>query len=129
MLSNSAYSKEKLEGFLSEIDRYDDIIATEKGRYMQACVAPRDGIKEVITAAKEAGVNPVAFRNALKAHRDERAQEKRVAALDIADRADYETIMAALGAYADTELGQAALDSARRLQEQNDEALNSLGRG
>ena len=70
----------------------------------------------------------MAFRNALKAHRDERAQEKRVAALDMADRADYETIMEALGAYADTELGQAALARAQA-QEANDAALDSLGRG
>ena len=64
----------------------------------------------------------------MKAHRDERAQDKRIAALDMADRADYETIMEALGAYADTELGQAALARAKA-QEENDAALNNLGRG
>jgi len=129
MLSNSAYSKEKLEGYLSEIDRQDDELASLKGSYMESCRGPRAQIKEIIAAAKDAGVNPVAFRNALKAHRDERAQEKRVADLDMADRADYETIMAALGAYADTELGQAALKTATDYQAQNDAALDSLGRG
>ena len=128
MLNSNVYSKEKLEGYLSEIDVCDDEIATHKGEYMERCKGPRERIGEIIVAAKEAGVNPVAFRNALKAHRDERAQEKRVAALDIADRADYETIMEALGAYADTELGKAALARARA-QEENDAALNSLGRG
>ena len=128
MLSNHAYSKEKLEGYLSEIDRYDDELASLRGSYMEECKAPRARIKEIITTAKDAGVNAVAFRNALKAHRDERAQEKRIAALDMVDRADYETIMEALGAYADTELGQAALARAKA-QDENDEALNSLGRG
>ena len=128
MLSNTPYSKDKLEGYLSEIDVCDDEIASYKGEYMQRCVGPRDRIKEIMTAAKDGGVNPVAFRNALKAHRDERAQEKRIAALDVADRADYETIMEALGAYADTELGQAALARAQAQQE-NDAALDGLGRG
>ena len=128
MLNSNVYSKEKLEGYLSEIDVCDDEIAGHKGEYMQRCQGPRARIGEIMVAAKDSGVNPVAFRNALKAHRDERAQEKRVAALDIADRADYETIMEALGAYADTELGQAALARAKA-QEENDAALDGLGRG
>jgi len=129
MLTNSAYSKDKLEGYLKEIDRYDDELLSLRGSYMEECKAPRERIKEVITSAKDAGINPVAFRNALKAHRDERAQEKRIAALDMADRADYETIMEALGAYADTELGQAAIDSAKRLHDENQAVLDQLGRG
>ena len=129
MLSNSAYSKDRLQGYLDEIDVCDDEIESYRGTFMQQCRGPRERTKEIILAAKDAGINSVAFRNALKAHRDERAQERRVAKLDMADRADYETIMEALGAYADTELGQAALERAQKDQEQNEEALNSLGRG
>ena len=33
MLSNDPYSRDKLEGYLSEIDRYDDELASFKGSY------------------------------------------------------------------------------------------------
>ena len=62
MLSNTAYSREKLEVYLSEIDRYDDELASLRGSYMEECKAPRERIKEIIVAAKDAGVNAVAFR-------------------------------------------------------------------
>lgn len=120
-------SNNELQGYLAEIDRHDDELANLKGSYMEQCQGPRAAIKEIIVAADEAGHNPVAFRAVLKTHRADRAEEKRIAALDMADRSDYESMMAALGPYADTELGQAALAKAQ--PPSSEEALNSLGRG
>jgi len=127
MTISNGFNRDKLKGYLSEIDRHDDELASLKGSYMEQCKRPRAAINEILTTVKDDGVNTVAFRQLLKSHRAERAEDKRIAALDMADRADYEAMMDALGAYADTPLGQAALD---RVKPRDDEAaLDSLGRG
>jgi uncharacterized protein (UPF0335 family) len=118
-------SNKQLQGYLDEIDRYDDELDSIRGRYMEECKGPRDAIKEIIVSAKDAGHNPVAFRELLKTHRADRAEEKRIAKMDLADRADYDTMLAAFGEFGDTPLGAAALEKAK----QSEEALNSLGRG
>jgi len=121
----SGFDGGKLRGFLAEIDIYDDELETLRGEYMEACQSARDGIKEIKKAVKEEGVNPVAFRELLTTHRAERAEQKRLAAMNPEDRDDFEAMQVALGAYADTPLGQAALRRAKPQQE-NEEAFDSL---
>ena len=91
---------------------------------MQACKDPRERIKSVFADVKEAGINTAAFREVAREHREERAQERRLAKLDLADKADFDVMSEALGMLADTELGKAALAKTKRPDE---EALDNLG--
>jgi hypothetical protein len=98
-----------LDGFLQQIDVHDDELASLRGSYMQECRGPHGGIKEVMASVKEARLNMKAFRTLLRKHRAERQHAKQVAALDLADQADFRTMEERLGQLADTPLGRAAM--------------------
>jgi uncharacterized protein (UPF0335 family) len=117
---SNGYDSKQLEGYLSEIARVDDQLASLKGDYMQRCRAPREQIKEILDSAKEAGINMVAFRQVLAKHRDTRKQDRRIADLEADDASAYELMLQALGEFGDTPLGKAALDRAK------DDTLDSL---
>ena len=107
-LSNS-FNGKQLEGYLSEIFRHDDALASLRGQYMQSCREPRAAIKEIMGTVREAGINMVAFRQVLAEARSDRAHASVVAAMDQQDVDDYEAISAALGDFGTTPLGQATL--------------------
>jgi hypothetical protein len=102
-----------ITGYLEAIDRADDELASLQGSYMSQCKGPRATIREVKGSAREAGVNMKAFDVLLKGHRDERKHAKRVAALEADDVDAYQEMEAALGEFASTPLGSAALEGAR----------------
>lgn len=115
--------------FLARIDECDDELATLQGEYRNACKGPRASIKNVKQLAHEAGLNPVAFNEALALHREDRRAEKRRLGMEQDDAADLEAMLDALGPFADTDLGQAAV-AAKDTKRQHDEAaLDGLGRG
>jgi len=99
--------------YLDTIDREDGELATLKGEYMQRCQGPRGRIKSVMAAAKEAGVNTVAFRATVAKHRAARKLHDRLENLEADDRYAFDMIQEALGEFGDTPLGAAALDRAR----------------
>jgi uncharacterized protein (UPF0335 family) len=101
-----------LSGYLTSIDKQDDELDHLRGQYMAACKGPRAAIKDVMASAREAGINMKAFREVLSAHRSDRRHDKRVNALEADDQASYAEMMEALGEYADTPLGAAALKRA-----------------
>jgi hypothetical protein len=117
--------------FLHAIDAADDELASLRGTYMSQCKGPRATIAEIKGSAREAGVNMKAFAVVLKGHRADRAQEKRIAALEEDDVAAFEEMAAALGAFADTPLGGAALEGARpkRGKRRKEDALDTLHGG
>ena len=98
-----------LQGYLDEIDRQDDEIESLRGDFIEQCVGPRAQIKEIMVSAEEAGVNMKAFRELLKKHRADRRHEQRVAGLERDDRAALDDMKQALGEFADTPLGAAAI--------------------
>ena len=98
-----------LTGFLQQIDQQDDELGSLKGQYMRACQGPREAIKDVLSSVREAHLNMRAFRTLLRKHRSEREHEKQVAALDLADQADFRTMEERLGQLVDTPLGRAAM--------------------
>jgi hypothetical protein len=98
-----------LDGFLQQIDVQDDELDHLRGVYMQQCCGPHEAIKDVLNSAREAHLNMKAFRTVLRKHRADRRHEKRVAALDLADQADFRTMEERLGQLADTPLGRAAM--------------------
>lgn len=111
-----------LKGYLTEIDVQDDELESLRSEYMNSCKAPRQAIKEIKASAKEAGVNMKAFAEILTEHRETRAHEKRLAALEPDDFASYEEMERVLGDFGSTPLGDSALQRAKH----NEEALDSL---
>lgn len=106
-----------LQGYLDEIDLLDDELDSLRSEYLEQCKGPRGQVKEILESAKESGVNMISFRTLLKEHRDLRRHERRVADLDIADKADYQTMLMKLGEFAATPLGGAALKRAKEKDE------------
>lgn len=99
-----------LKGYLEEIDRQDDELLTMRADYMNACKGPRGIIAEIMASAKEAGINPKAFRELLRKHRADRLHDRRLDDLDLADLSDFKNMKEALGDFIDTPLGQAAIE-------------------
>jgi hypothetical protein len=112
-MSDDATDNTSINGYIEAIDRADDELLSMRGSYMSQCKGPRARIKEAKDSAREAGVNMAAFNVLLKGHRADRQQAKRVAELEGDDVAAYQEMETALGAFADTPLGSAALESAR----------------
>lgn len=106
-------SGEHLKAYLGEIDKADDELIAMKVEHMAACKGPRGKIRAIMKEARETVENIEAFRVIVAAHRAERKIEARIEELEADDRADYDKMEEALGAYADTELGKAALKKAK----------------
>ena len=121
MAISNGINADKLRGALERIDLQDDELATLKGQYMRDCVHPRAVIKEVRGEIREAGYSMSAFNEILRKHRDDRAREKRIAALEDDARSELEQMAEALGGLVDLPLGQAAIQRAK-----DGEILDSL---
>jgi len=125
MLSNG-FDAAALKGYLDRIDAQDDELLSLKGSYMRDCQGPREQIKEIMIAVREAGHSMVAFRTVLAKHRSERRIENKIAALEGDDAETFEMMVEALGGLADTPLGEAAVKRRRGRREAN---LDSLAGG
>jgi hypothetical protein len=142
-LDSNGFDGEQLDHFLRKIDEADAELASMRGSYMADCKGPRGRIKDIMNTAREAGVNLPAFRVLVEEHRTKRKQEAKRAALEFDERDAYNTMVAALGPFGDTPLGEAALAKAKPssrgeqaldgLAEEparpDEEQLNQVGRG
>jgi hypothetical protein len=106
---SNGFDPNQLNGYLSEIDVNDAEIEQLKEECKNECRPAKERIKDILTAVKDAGINMAAFKVVLSEHRAEKRIDRRVNALDMADRADYGAMVDALGTLADTPLGEAAL--------------------
>jgi F0F1-type ATP synthase membrane subunit b/b' len=120
---SNGFDGDQLKGYLDEIKVADDELLSLKMDYMQKCKGPRAQVREIMAAAKEAGVNMKALREVVADDRTRRRRERRIAELEADDLQDYEAMCEALGDYGSTPLGEAALKRAKA----NEDALNSLG--
>jgi uncharacterized protein (UPF0335 family) len=119
-LSNG-FNAEQLKGYLDEITVADNELLSLKSDYMLKCKGPRAQIREIMAAAKEAGINMKALREVVADDRARRRRERCIDALEADDLQDYEAMCEALGDYGSTPLGAAALKRAK-----GEEALDSL---
>jgi hypothetical protein len=109
----NGFTGQQLDKYIKEIDQADDELIELKIDHMNACKGPRGRIREVMKEAREAVDNIAAFRALVAKHRAERKIEARIAEMEADDRDDYEAMQDALGAFADTDLGKAALRKAK----------------
>jgi uncharacterized protein (UPF0335 family) len=117
---------ENVERYLKEIDKADDKLIELKIDHMQACKGPRGNIRNVMKEARESGVNMEALRAVIAAHRADRKIEQRIEEMEADDREDYEAMQEALGAFGDTDLGQAALRKTKPRKGKGSDKLDTL---
>src|SRR5688572_6062971 len=111
LLGNSIEAK--AAGYLQRIENLHAQLESERGKYMAACKPIRDDIADIYTEAKDKGVAKKALAGLVKYRELKRKQEAIGDGLDIADQSDYESLVAALGDFGDTELGKAVLETAK----------------
>jgi uncharacterized protein (UPF0335 family) len=111
--SNGGVDGETIRKYLGQIDKADDKLVKLKVEHMSACKGPRGQIRGVMKEARESGINMPALRAIIAAHRSERKIDQRIDELEADDRADYDAMLEALGAFGDTPLGEAALRKAK----------------
>lgn len=114
-----------IPGLLSEIDRHDDELDRLRGEYMAACKPSHESIREILKEARESGVNMRAFRIVLKGHRFERKQLAAIDELDGEEADAHAEMLEALGEFADTPLGAAAVAGTKPRRRRED-SLDSL---
>lgn len=110
---SNGFDGKMLEKYLRDIDKADDALIKLKVEHMTACKGPRGQIRNVMKEARASGVNMEALRTVVARHRADRKIDQRVSEMEADDRQDYEAMEEALGAFADTDLGKAALSKAK----------------
>lgn len=105
--------KSTIEDMLKKLGKQHDELDALRGEYMAACKGPRGRIKDLMAIAKEDDLSMPAFRELVKEHLDERRRARRVAALENDEANELSAMIAALGEFADTALGQAAVRRAQ----------------
>lgn len=105
-----------IEDLLKKISKQHDELDTLRGEYMAECKGPRGRIRDLMGTAKENDLDMPAFRELVREHLDERKKQRRLAELEGDTRAALDDMIAALGPFADTELGAAAV---RRVQDED----------
>ncbi len=124
---SNGFDRDQLNRYLDAIDDADDELLRLKSDHMSACKAPRARIRETMKQAKEAGINLIAFRTIVAAHRAERNVEAKIAELEADDAADYEAMQQALGEFGDTPLGASALAKAKQRGDRTMDSLRGEG--
>ena len=110
----------KAEPFLARIENLNSNLASLQGKYMSDCKVVRDDIKEVYAEAKEAGVPSRALKGLAKYRKLERDQDKIGDGFDLDEQSAYESLVGALGDFADTALGKAAAEKAKPKEQRAD---------
>lgn len=101
--------------YVKKIERLKEDLASERGTYMAACKTIRASINNVLEEADANGLPRRELKAAIKARELEARADAIRSDLEEQDSIDlYDQIRTALGDYADTPLGAAALGSVDR---------------
>lgn len=98
--------------FVNRIENLYSDIATEKSEFMTRCKSIHGDIKEVLTEAKNAGIPKKALRNVVKQRALLNKVEDIRNDLEGDDQDSFDQLVIALGKFADTGLGAAAVQAA-----------------
>lgn len=109
---NSASLTEKGRDFITRIEHLEGQIDDEMQHFKDEMIAPlKADVKQIYDDAKSAGLTKKSVKAIVAARKKERQVGMARAALDIADQSAFDRIRNALGDYAETELGRAALNA------------------
>jgi uncharacterized protein (UPF0335 family) len=102
-----------LKGYVERIDNLKDEMASAKGSYMKTARECRDAINDVLTEAKDKGIPKKELKAVLKARDYTRKADAAREDLEGDAQDTFDAIAHALGLFADTPLGQAAMQAAQ----------------
>lgn len=119
----NGYDKEKTKNFVARIESLHADIASIMGSALNECKGVHADIKLVYDEAKEiAGIPKKALKRVIKARALERKAAEVREELEGEDQDSFDNIRLALGDFASTELGQAALNGATEQPQQEQPA-------
>lgn len=110
--AGNGFNVELLKGFIGRVENLEEEIASTMGTAMRECKTLRDDIKEVLIEAKDNGIPVKALKAELRLRKLDRDKAKVVAGLEQDDADTLELIQEALGDFASSPLGAAALKAA-----------------
>jgi hypothetical protein len=111
-LGDNSLDKAQIRKIFKDIDEADAELESLKSAYMTRCKRPRKKIRDARKRAKGLDLDMAAFAVAIKDRRAEHRIEARRRGLEPGEAQALDAIMAALGDYASTDLGKAALRQA-----------------
>lgn len=109
--SNGAegFDQEKVKGIVSQIEGHLGDLLSERGAYMNRCRGIREAITSVYDDAKAMGIPKKELRAIIRTRELERKIEQTREDLEADERETFEQLSEALGDFANTALGQAAV--------------------
>jgi len=111
-LGDNSLDKAQIRKIFKDIDEADAELDALKSAYMTKCKRPRKKIRDARKLAKGLEIDMAAFAVAITNRRAERRIEARIRGLEGGEAQALDAIMAALGDYASTDLGKAAVRQA-----------------
>ena len=112
--ASNALTDEAIQRLFNEAFAIEDELESMKGAYMAACKEKREALKDIKGSAKDAGIPKKVFAAVLQRRAAEKKIERIDSALEEQDEISiYERTLNVLGPFADTPLGQAAVDEAK----------------
>jgi len=102
-------SKEEIASFVTRYEAVNDQVLSEKGQFMRRCAQLNEDKKSILDEAKEKGIPKAALKAVIKARDLERKVDKAREDLEDDDAAQFDDIREALGDFADSPLGAAAV--------------------
>lgn len=112
-MPSNGYDQTLLQSTVRSIERCATELLSERGSYMQRCRTIREEITGIYDSAKEAGIPRKELRALIKTRELERKIEETRLALEADEQATFEVLVASLGEFANTPLGDAALKRAQ----------------
>lgn len=113
MAKTNGYDTGLAGEFIERIQNLHDDLESERGSYMAACKKIREDIKEVLAEAESEGFDKKVIKAIVKEIELFEKIKRLPDGFDIDTQSQYEALSSALGAFADTALGQAALDRSK----------------
>lgn len=108
----NGFKKSELKAFIDRVETVEDKIASETGEFMASVKGKRGDIKDILVEARESGIPMKALKAELKLRALDRNKAKVVAGLEQDDRDTLEAMQEALGDFASSPLGAAAIKQA-----------------
>lgn len=114
--SGNGFDSKLVKSFVDKIEDFNDQIATQKASNAKRCRDIQDKIKDVYETAREKSVPVKALKTEVKLRRLDRTKAELVEALEADDAQSLEAIRIALGDFASSPLGMAAVQAAEARQ-------------
>lgn len=113
MAKTNGYDTGLAGEFIERIQNLHGDLESERGSYMAACKKIREDIKEVLAEAESEGFDKKVIKAIVKEIELFEKIKRLPDGFDMDTQSQYEALSSALGAFADTALGQAALDRSK----------------